>query len=282
MGKKKGKSKEPKDEEPDDDEAEGEESTADLMAKMGFGGDEEGNTVDVSDAAPAPPPKKKETAADDEDGPTLRDSVVLKGRSETRHLKSVPYCEVSGLPFEYCEFSPLIAKCRESFEKNYTKYFPDVEETEEALAELMTKLGMIGEKDAASKKAQSAKKGGGGGGGEGGGGGGGGKKKKDEVAQVVIELNNRNKKKHITVVKGLEGFPSVDPAAAAKLFGKRFACGSALKKGQNGQSDCIEIQGSCRDELPGFMVDKLKLSLEDIVLLIDNKKIKAADHIPSK
>ena len=97
---------------------------------------------------------------------------------------------------------------------------------------------------------------------------------------MVIELNNRNKKKHITVVKGLEGFPSVDPAAAAKLFGKRFACGSALKKGQAGQADCIEIQGSCRDELPSFMVDKLKLSLDDIVLLIDGKKVKAADAPP--
>ena len=100
-----------------------------------------------------------------------------------------------------------------------------------------------------------------------------------EAKEIVIELNNRNKKKHITVVKGLEHFHD-DPAAAAKLFGKKFACGSALKKGQAGQADCIEIQGSCRDELPAFMVDKLKLNLDNIVVVIDGKKFKAADAPP--
>ena len=68
-----------------------------------------------------------------------------------------------------------------------------------------------------------------------------------------------------------------DAPAAAKLFGKKFACGSAYKKGEAGKADCIEIQGSCRDELPAFMVDKLKLSIDNIYVLIDNKKIKAAD-----
>ena len=202
----------------------------------------------------------------------MSESAVVKGRSETRYIPSVPYCPITGVPFEFCEFTPKIKECREYFEANYSKYYPDVE-GEEGLAELMERLGMIGG-DAASKKAQSAKQKGGGGEG---GGGGGGKKKEAAPAQVVIELNNRNKKKHITVVKGLEGFPSVDPANAAKLFGKRFACGSALKKGANGQSDSIEIQGSCRDELPGVMVDKLKIDLDSIYILIDAKKYKASE-----
>ena len=94
----------------------------------------------------------------------------------------------------------------------------------------------------------------------------------------MIELNNRNKKKHITVVKGLEHF-GVDTAAAAKTFGKKFACGSALKKGSDGQPDSIEIQGNYRDELPALIVDKLKVSLDNIVLVVDGRKVKAADHV---
>ena len=150
-------------------------------------------------------------------------------------------------------------------------------EGEEGLVELMARLGYTGG-DAASKKAQSGKKPGGSGEG-GGGGGGGGKKKEKDASQIVIELNNRNKKKHITTVKGLDLF-GVDAAAAAKLFGKRFACGSALKKGQAGQPEQIEIQGSCRDELPAIIVDKLKMNMDDIVVLIDGKKVKGADAPP--
>ena len=50
--------------------------------------------------------------------------------------------------------------------------------------------------------------------------GGGGKKKEKALPEIVIELNNRNKKKHITVIKGLDAF-DVDTAAAAKIFGKK-------------------------------------------------------------
>lgn len=221
MGKKKGKQATAKADASDDEDG-GEEDVGDLMAKMGLAGDEP-PAVDVSDVAPAPKEPKEE--ADASDGPTLSSTIAVAGRKETRHVAAVPYCPISSLPFEYCEFSPLFKKCRENFEANYEEYYPDVE-GEEGLAELMASLGMTGG-DAASKRAQSAKKpsdptappqsGS-------------GKKKDAAAAQIVIELNNRNKKKHITTVKGLELF-GADAAAAAKLFGKRFACGSSLKKG---------------------------------------------------
>jgi len=236
--------------------------------------------VDVSDEAAVTAGAAKlaiGSGGGDEPTISLSDTLVVTGTSSTRHIPSVPYCEVSSLPFEYCEFSPLFAKCKESFEKNWRTHFPQVDDTEEALAELMARLGFTGG-DAASKKAQSSgkkaapadgdapappmsKK----------------EKKAKEPSEIVIELNNRNKKKHITTIKGLEAF-GVDTAAAAKVFGKRFACGSALKKGQNGQPDQIEIQGSCRDELPGVLVDKLKMSLDNIFILIDGKKTKATSE----
>jgi density-regulated protein DRP1 len=157
------------------------------------------------------------------------------------------------MPFEFCEWSPLFKKCKDNFTQNWKVHFPEVDGDDE-LAALMARLGFEGG-DAASKKAQSAKKA------QSDDAGGTPvlkSKKEKPPPEIVIELNNRNKKKHITVVKGLEPFYA-DTAAAAKVFGKKFACGSALKKGQDGKDDQIEIQGSYRDELPAVMVDKLKV-----------------------
>ena len=46
---------------------------------------------------------------------------------------------------------------------------------------------------------------------------------------------------------------------------------------QAGQPDQIEIQGSCHLELPAIIVDKLKMKLEDIYVVLDGKKVKACD-----
>ena len=337
MGKKKGK----KTDEPEEEDAgerefshnyeEGGEASADAPQPAAA-------TVDVSDT-PAPSGDAKPSGSGGDATMDLSDTLVVRGTSETRHVKSVPYCEgarsrprvysralrppsarpprpatlpglrrtttlhvecvldvleptcimpvlpcavravraatVCSMPFEFCEWNPLFKKCKENFEKNWRKHYPEVDESEESLAELMAQLGFSGG-DSASKKAQSSKKAAA----ADGEGAAQPTSKKDkkakEPSEIVIELNNRNKKKHITIVKGLEAF-GVDTAAAAKVFGKRFACGSALKKGQNGQPDQIEIQGSCRDELPAVLVDKLKMSLDDIVLLIDSKKVKASE-----
>jgi len=227
------------------------------------------DAVDVSDAPPSAPSAPAAKPEEDGEAPTMREGAVVKGRSETRQLELLKYCTVCSLPHEFCEFTPLVSKCRDNFQVAAAELYPDVVGPEQ-LAELMERLGMTGERDAASKKAQSGKKP------SEGGAPASSKKKEAAPAQVVIDLNNRNKKKHITTVKGLEAF-GVDTAAAAKLFGKRFACGAALVKGNAGQPDQIEIQGSCREKLPAVIVDKLKVSLDDIVLLYDGKKVKAAD-----
>ena len=57
----------------------------------------------------------------------------------------------------------------------------------------------------------------------------------------------------------------------------QFACGSSLKKAQDGQPESIEIQGNYRDELPTVIVEKLKLSRELIVVVVDGKRMKATE-----
>lgn len=61
----------------------------------------------------------------------------------------------------------------------------------------------------------------------------GGKVKKKQKAQIVLESHTRNKKKCVTTVTGLDGF-GVKLADAAKLFGKKFACGASVVKDATG------------------------------------------------
>ncbi|KAI8476861.1 MAG: hypothetical protein J3K34DRAFT_381894 [Monoraphidium minutum] len=47
--------------------------------------------------------------------------------------------------------------------------------------------------------------------------------------QIVLESATRNKKKCVTTISGLEGF-GVKLSEAAKVFGKKFACGASVVK----------------------------------------------------
>ena len=90
-------------------------------------------------------------------------------------------------------------------------------------------------------------------------------KQETQFDAVVIELSTRNKKKHVTSVRGLEPY-GVDMTAAAKVFGKKYACGSAFQKGKNGLPDAIEIQGNYVDDLPPFIEEKYGIVLAALEL----------------
>lgn len=68
----------------------------------------------------------------------------------------------------------------------------------------------------------------------------GGKVKKKQKAQIVLESHTRNKKKCVTTVTGLDGF-GVKLGDAAKLFGKKFACGASVVKDATGMQQ-IDMQ----------------------------------------
>lgn len=57
----------------------------------------------------------------------------------------------------------------------------------------------------------------------------------------MIQRVTRAKHKVATVITGLDAF-GTQLDAAAKLFKKRFACGSSAVKGLPGQNDHVEIQ----------------------------------------
>ena len=217
---------------------------------------------EAAPSAPSPPPTADEAAAAAAAAP-VKELLPPWAKPETTRVVDMQYCGVCKCPYEFCEWGPLLPKCKEKITASWDELFPEWGGEEKRL-EIMTRWGLEGKADSNAKKAQSAKKPA-----EGGGDGDkllpGGKKKEKVKAQVVIELNTRNKKKHITVVRGLEHF-GVDTSAAAKVFGKKFACGSALQKGKNGIPDQIEIQGNCFEVLPEFILEKFKdIAIEDVV-----------------
>jgi density-regulated protein DRP1 len=68
----------------------------------------------------------------------------------------------------------------------------------------------------------------------------GGKVKKKSKPQVVLESHTRQRKKCVTSVTGLEGF-GIKLSDAAKLFGKKFACGASVVKTPTG-GEQIDMQ----------------------------------------
>ena len=57
------------------------------------------------------------------------------------------------LPFEYCEWGPQFPKCKEWFQGNFQRFYPEVGTADlahEDVVALMTRLGFEGEPDAAA------------------------------------------------------------------------------------------------------------------------------------
>ena len=80
----------------------------------------------------------------------------------------------------------------------------------------------------------------------------GGKVKKKQKPSIVLERNTRNKKKCVTTLHGLGSF-GVKLSDAAKVFGKKFACGASVTKSATGEEQ-IDVQGDFLDQLAELIV----------------------------
>ncbi|KAL4245710.1 Translation machinery-associated protein 22 [Abortiporus biennis] len=143
----------------------------------------------------------------------------------------VTYCEVCTFPLEYCEFGSSFTKCKDRLKADdpdlYEKYY-----SEEAL---QAKLGTLSleaqnklEKDTAAKEAKAEKKAD-------------AAMKKKMASQITIKRIERNKRKHVTAIHGLEAF-DVDLKKVAKQFAQKFATGASVTKNPQGQDEIV-VQG---------------------------------------
>ncbi|KAK6958079.1 Translation machinery-associated protein 22 [Daldinia eschscholtzii] len=102
-------------------------------------------------------------------------------------------------------------------------------------------------------------------------------KQADKIANSVVTIKRveRNKRKFVTAVSGLEAF-GLDLKKVAKEFGKKFATGSSVTKVPSGGEEIV-VQGDVSDEIEDFLLDKYKDTIpEDNIELVDDKKKKGS------
>ncbi|KAJ3553902.1 hypothetical protein NM688_g3374 [Phlebia brevispora] len=204
----------------------------------------------------------------------------------------VQYCAVCSFPLEYCEFGSSITRCKEWLQKEnpalYDRYY-----SEEAM---QAKLGTLSleaqsklEKDTAKKEAKAEAKAD-------------AALKKKMASQITIKRIERNKRKYVTSIHGLEAFGTLGPASvknheelieficvhdaagvdlkkASKLFAQKFATGASVTKNPQGQEEIV-VQGDVSGEIVEMIEQQtgvLKGVPADNIVEVEEKKKKSAD-----
>ncbi|KAG8937094.1 Translation machinery-associated protein 22 [Tulasnella sp. 419] len=112
--------------------------------------------------------------------------------------------------------------------------------------------------------------------------------KKKKAAKVTIKRIERNKRKFVTSIHGLETF-GIDLKKAAKLFAQTFATGSSVTKNPQGQEEIV-VQGDVSDDILEIIEDAesggggqlaalLKSVPADNVVCIEEKKKKGTADV---
>jgi density-regulated protein DRP1 len=92
-------------------------------------------------------------------------------------------------------------------------------------------------------------------------------------SKLIIKRIERNKRKYVTTVQGLELF-GYDIKKVAKEFGKKFATGSSVTKIPGGGEE-ITVQGDLSADIEDFVLEAYKDVPEDNIELIEDKKKKS-------
>lgn len=206
----------------------------------------------------ATPPNPPPPAAEDPEGPQPPEPTTPI---------QVLYCGVCTSPPEYCEFGSSLTKCKEWLHERY----PDLYEkyySEEALSAKVGTLSLEAqaklEKDTVKKELKAEAKAD-------------AALKKKLASHVIIQRIERNKRKHVTSVMGLEAF-GIDLKKAAKQFSSKFATGASVTKNPQGQEEIV-VQGDVSGEIVDMIEDEvglLKGIPADCVKVVEEKKKKAA------
>lgn len=94
------------------------------------------------------------------------------------------------------------------------------------------------------------------------------------AAKVWIKRVERNKRKYVTVVSGLEEH-GLELKKIAKEMGKKFATGSSVTKTASGGEE-ITVQGDVSDDIYDWLVEEHQEIPEDNIDCIEDKKKKSA------
>ncbi|KZT34699.1 density-regulated protein DRP1 [Sistotremastrum suecicum HHB10207 ss-3] len=180
---------------------------------------------------------------------------------------------VCSFPPEFCEFGSSLTRCKawlhEEHPDLFDKYYSEdalVEKTALLSTEAATKL----EKDTAKKEAKAEAKAR-------------AEEERKKEAKVIVKRIERNKRKYVTSISGLEAF-GIDLKKAAKLFAQKFATGASVTKTVTGGEEIV-VQGDVSDEIVDMFEEAnesskesaLKGVPEDNIEVVEEKKKKGGD-----
>lgn len=160
-----------------------------------------------------------------------------ESQSEPIRPIRVLYCQVCTFPLEYCEFGSSLTRCKEWLKEShpalYDKYYSN-EALQSKLGTLSLEAQAKLEKDTAEKEAKAEKKAD-------------AALKKKMASQVSIKRMERNKRKFVTAIHGLEAF-DVELKKASKFLAQKFATGASVTKNAQGQDEIV-VQGDVADDV---------------------------------
>ena len=93
-------------------------------------------------------------------------------------------------------------------------------------------------------------------------------------SKVIIKRVERNKRKFVTTVSGLEAF-GLENKKVAKDLGKKFATGASVTKVPSGGEEIV-VQGDVSEEIEEFLLEKYDVIPEDNIELVEDKKKKGS------
>lgn len=186
------------------------------------------------------------------------------------HMSNVLYCGVCTFPPEYCEFGLSFKRCKEWLAAAHADVFERLY-SDEALAnatstlllEKEEKIHKELEKKQAKEEAKLERE-----------------LQKKLASKVTIKRVERNRRKHMISISGLEVF-NIDMKKLAKTFALKFATGASVTKNAE-KKDEILVQGDVSDEARAY-IEKLleEQGMHEVkVEQVDEKKKKKAEPQP--
>ena len=97
---------------------------------------------------------------------------------------------------------------------------------------------------------------------------------KRATSKITIKRVERNKRKYVTEISGLEAF-GLDLKKVAKEFGKKFATGSSVTKTAAGGEE-ITVQGDVSDDVYDWLGENHEDIPEDNIEQVEDKKKKSS------
>lgn len=153
---------------------------------------------------------------------------------------SVVYCGVCSMPPEFCEFGACYEQCRQWIESNC----PDIIN----LATSVGNTNILDGTDSASVPAAKPR----------GSGAAAPKKLANLQTRILISRIQRQKKKFVTAVVGLDTIPDVKIKDIAKLFGKKFSSGASVGETATGAKE-VTIQGDVSFDVPPLLIQEYRV-----------------------